>query len=125
MQSESMLAICVLMLAAAPATASPVGEQIFKSRCGVCHWDPAAAGEKPRQGPSLRQLIGRRAGSQADFTRYSAAMKKADFGWTADRLDSFLNDPRKIVPGTSMAFAGLKKPDERKAVVEYLVRTGR
>ena len=109
---------------AAPAMAAD-GAQLFKTRCGICHWDPAQANEKPRQGPSLKKLIGRTAGTEKSFTRYSAAMKKADFKWTADKLDAYLDAPRKLVPGTSMAFVGLKKPDERKAVVEYLVKASR
>ena len=117
--------VTVIALAATPAMAGADGAQLFKTRCAVCHWDPAQAGEKPRQGPSLKKLIGRTAGTEKSFTRYSAAMKKAGFAWTADRLSSYLDNPRKVVPGTSMAFVGLKKPDERKAVVDYLVKNGK
>jgi len=106
---------------ASPALAAD-GAKLFKTRCGSCHWDPAQAGEKPRMGPSLKKIIGRPVGTQKGFTRYSAAMKKAGFRWTADKLDDYLDNPRKAVPGTTMAFVGLKKPDERKAVVDYLVK---
>lgn len=109
---------------AAPAMAAD-GAQLFKTRCGICHWDPAQADEKPRQGPSLKKLIGRTVGTEKNFPRYSAAMKKAGFTWTADKLDDYLETPRKVVPGTSMAFVGLKKPDERKAVIDYLVKASR
>jgi cytochrome c len=112
------------VLVSGPATAAD-GAQLFKSRCGICHWDPAQAGEKPRQGPSLKKLIGRTAGTEKSFPRYSPAMKKAGFTWTADKLDTYLDNPRKVVPGTSMAFVGLKKPDERKAVVDYLLKASR
>ncbi|MBB4630516.1 c-type cytochrome [Sphingosinicella soli] len=112
------------VLGSGPAVAAD-GAQLFKSRCGICHWDPAQAGEKPRQGPSLKKLIGRTAGTEKSFTRFSPAMKKAGFVWTADKLDAYLDTPRKLVPGTSMAFVGLKKPDERKAVVNYLLKAAR
>lgn len=112
------------MLASASAHAAD-GAQLFKSRCGICHWDPSQAGEKPRQGPSLKKLIGRTAGTEKSFPRYSPAMKKAGFTWTADKLNEYLENPRKVVPGTAMAFVGLKKPDERKAVVDYLLKASR
>lgn len=123
----SRLAVAVSLLGLlAPAQAFAAdGAQLFKTRCASCHWDPAQANEKPRQGPSLKRVIGRTAGTQKDFTRYSAAMKKAGFKWTADQLDDYLDNPRKVVPGNAMAFVGLKKPDERKAVVDYLVKYGK
>lgn len=112
------------VLVSGPAAAAD-GAQLFKSRCGICHWDPAQADEKPRQGPTLKKLIGRTAGTEKSFPRYSPAMKKAGFVWTADKLDSYLENPRTTVPGTTMAFVGLKKPDERKAVVDYLLKAAR
>jgi cytochrome c len=113
-----------MVLAAVTAQPLPAlaadGAQLFKTRCASCHWDPAQAGEKPRMGPSLKGVIGRKAGT-ANFPRYSPAMKKAGFVWTADKLDTYLDNPRKVVPGTAMAFVGLKKPDERKAVIAHLM----
>lgn len=123
MRASMLLAVSLLGFGlAGPASASD-GAQLFKTRCGSCHWDPSQANEKPRVGPSLKHIIGRKAGTQKDFTRYSGAMKKAGFKWTADKLDDYLDNPRKIVPGTAMAFVGLKKPDERKAVVDFLVKS--
>jgi cytochrome c len=40
--------------------------------------------------------------------------------WTFEELDKFLANPKGEVPGTAMAFAGLKKPDERANVIAYL-----
>ncbi len=120
-----LVALSAFAIVASGPAAAADGAQLFKTRCGICHWDPAQANEKPRQGPSLKKLIGRTAGTEKSFTRYSPAMKKAGFAWTADKLDAYLDTPRKVVPGTSMAFVGLKKPDERKAVVDYLLKTSR
>ncbi len=121
-----LVAVAALVgMTANPAYAADDSAQLFKIRCGVCHWDPAQPDEKPRAGPSLKKLIGRTAGTEASFPRYSAAMKKAGFAWTADKLDTYLDTPRTVVPGTSMAFAGLKKPDERKLIVDYLVKASR
>jgi cytochrome c len=117
--------IFAVAAAPAPAAATVDGAQLFRARCASCHWDPALEGEKPRQGPSMKGLIGRDAGAHPDFRRYSAGMKAAGFTWTADRLNAYLDNPRKVVPGTSMAFVGLKKPEERRAVVDYLVKFGK
>ena len=125
MKLALVIAALAIGMGAATQVAAANGAQLFKSRCGSCHWDPAVAGEKPRMGPSLTKLIGRTAGTQKGFTRYSAALKKSGFQWTADNLDRYLDNPRKVVPGTTMAFVGLKKPDERKAVVDYLVKAAK
>jgi cytochrome c len=125
MTSRLIVAAASLAVAVSSPALAADGAQLFKTRCASCHWDPAQANERPRQGPSLKKLIGRTAGTHPGFTRYSAAMRKAGFKWTADQLSSYLDNPRKVVPGTSMAFVGLKKPDERKAVVDYLVKFGK
>jgi len=117
------LAVAALaaMIVATPAAAQVVdGKKLFTSRCGVCHWDPAKPGEQVRMGPSLTGVVGRKAGTHPKFTRYSSAMRKSGKPWTEALLASYLENPRKVVPGTNMAFVGLKKPEERAAVVAYL-----
>jgi len=47
-------------------------------------------------------------------------MKKADVTWSSDTLDKYLNDPKGFIPGTRMVFAGVKKAEDRKAVIDYL-----
>jgi cytochrome c len=64
-------------------------------------------------------VVGRPSGSVAGFT-YSPAMKKAGLTWTEAQLDKWLTRPAGLVPGTSMVFAGLPNPDDRKAVIAYL-----
>jgi cytochrome c len=106
----------------APQTASldealaKQGEGLFK-RCAACH--SVAAGEQ-KIGPSLYGVFGREAGGLEDFTKYSPAMKELGAAWDAESLDAFLADPRGYVKGTRMSFAGLKKEDQRAAVIEYL-----
>lgn len=122
MKLSLVIAATIFGLAVSGDAMAADGAQLFKTRCASCHWDPAQAGEKPRMGPSLKNIVGRKAGTHKDFKRYAPAMKKAGFVWTADKLDDYLDNPRKVVPGTSMAFVGLKKPGERKAVVDYLIK---
>jgi len=115
-----------LFLAAALAVIGPLsaaaqdaaeGEKIYKRLCSVCH---IVAKEGPtRQGPTLFGLVGRKAGSVEGF-RYSEANKKSDLVWSPEILDKYITDPRAVVPGTTMAFAGLRKADERAALIAFL-----
>lgn len=92
------------------------GETIFKRTCAACHTvEPG----KNKIGPSLAGVVGRKSGSVEGF-KYSDAMKKADVTWSEENLQKYLADPKGFIPGNRMAFAGLKKEDERKAVIEYL-----
>lgn len=120
--SSSLIALAALA-AAVPAVAAPPapnlaakGKLIFL-RCAACHAVSASAPKKV--GPHLEGVVGRAAGSVAGFG-YSPAMKKASFTWTEAQLDKWLARPAGLVPGTSMVFAGLPNPDDRKAVIAYL-----
>lgn len=121
MRIATTFAVMAIASLAAPATAQAVdGKKLFASRCAVCHWDPAKPGEQVRMGPSLTGVVGRKAATHPKFTRYSKGMKAFGKPWTEATLNTYLENPRKVVPGTNMAFAGLKKPEERAAVVAYL-----
>ncbi|MBX3497999.1 MAG: cytochrome c family protein [Alphaproteobacteria bacterium] len=107
-------------LLAIPAQAQDVaaGERLFKRHCGICH---IAEKDSTRrlQGPNLWGLIGRKAGTIEGF-RYSEANKNSGIVWSTETLDPYLADPRGVIRGTTMAFVGVKKPDERKAIIEFL-----
>ena len=111
----------VVAALAMPAAAQDVadGEKQFKRHCGICHVAEKGS-ERRLQGPNLFGLVGRKAGTVEGF-RYSDANKNSGLTWTPEVLDEYLLDPRKKIPGTIMAFAGVRKPEERKALIEYLV----
>ena len=96
------------------------GKKVF-SNCAVCH--SAEAGAPSPAGPALAGVVGRKIGGIAGFP-YSQALAKADGSWTPDTLDAFLKNPMAAYPGTAMAFGGLAKESDRKAVVAYLAGTG-
>ena len=91
------------------------GKKVF-NKCKACHVVDA---EKNRVGPHLLRLFGRTSGSVEGF-KYSKAMKDAEITWSEDSLDGYLQNPRKYVKGTRMAFAGLKKEQDRQDVIAYL-----
>lgn len=91
------------------------GEKVF-IQCKSCHVVEPGVN---RVGPSLHGVVGRTAGSVEGF-RYSPANKNSGLVWTEEQLFTYLENPRKTVPGTYMAFAGLKEPQKRADVIAYL-----
>lgn len=103
------------------AAADPkAGEAIFK-RCMACH--TAEKGGPNKTGPDLWSLVNRPIASHEGFA-YSAGMKEFSQGssvvWDYDHLNGFLTSPKAYVKGTAMTFAGLKKAEDRAAVIAYL-----
>jgi len=97
------------------------GRRVFNS-CGSCHLVEEGAGN--RVGPNLSGLFGRQVGAVEDFN-YSNAVQEADFIWTPELLDDWLTNPRSFLPGNRMNFAGVRRPEDRTALIAYLmVETG-
>lgn len=97
-------------------TADPAhGAQVFM-QCKTCHvTDPG----QNRTGPSLSGIVGRAAGTVEGFT-YTPANKDSGITWTKEKLFQYLENPQRVVPGTKMAFAGLKAAQDRADVIAYL-----
>jgi cytochrome c len=99
------------------------GEAI-SAKCSACHkLDPSGANGT---GPGLYGVEGRQPGTHGGFA-YSAAMK--EFGqknpkWDYDHMYEFLKAPGKYISGTNMTFVGLKKPEDRVALIAYLHTLG-
>jgi cytochrome c2 len=113
----SALALAALLIATAalaqPAGDAGRGKALFEDRCTLCHGEAAEG-----QGPNLKGVAGRKAGSLAGFP-YSQALTASGLTWSAASLDRFLADPVTAVPGTAMP---LSVPDagERADLIAYL-----
>lgn len=93
------------------------GQGLFKKRCISCH--EVTAG-KHKTGPSLEGIVGRPAGTTDGFRKYSKQMVASGLTWDDASLDAFLEKPRNLIKGTRMSFGGLRKEEQRKAIIEYL-----
>jgi nitrite reductase (NO-forming) len=93
------------------------GRLVFR-KCQACH---STEPGKNMLGPSLADIIGRKAGTEAGYN-YSPSMKSADITWNAQTLDKYLSDPAQVVPGNKMPFPGLKTDHDRADVIAYLAR---
>jgi cytochrome c len=86
-------------------------------KCAACH--TFGKGEPNRVGPNLYGVVGRPKASIATFN-YSAAMKAKSGNWTIEELNVYLTNPKAMVPGTTMSFAGVPRGSERADLITYL-----
>ena len=89
----------------------------FSMHCAGCHLvgDGLAHGN----GPDLRGVFGREAGSAKGF-EYSAALRDADIRWTRENLHLYLENPKALAPGTTMFINGIEDPAVRSRLIDYL-----
>ncbi|MGE0846987.1 MAG: cytochrome c family protein [Flavobacteriaceae bacterium] len=117
------LIAATLIAAASPALADgdpAAGEAVFK-KCRACH--EVGENAKNKVGPILNGVVGRQAGTGANYSQYSNAMIEAGtngLAWTEETLAQYLADPKGFVPKNRMAFAGLKKESDIENVIAYL-----
>jgi cytochrome c len=124
---KSILATCsfvsggsvvVFLLASTPlvrAADVDKGKAVFE-QCAACH---SLDGSGDFDGPTLKGVIGRKAGALDDY-RYSAAMKRSGVTWDAATLDQYVADPQAFIPGNRMAFAGIADKTQREDLIAYL-----
>ncbi|HTV34531.1 MAG TPA: cytochrome c family protein [Methylocella sp.] len=108
-------------IAAAFAGDATAGETVFNAKCKVCH--KIGEGATNFVGPELNGLIGRKTGSVPDYS-YSDANKDSGITWDEAKLNDYLKNPKAVIPGTKMIFAGLPKEADRDNLIAYLSQFG-
>ncbi|HBO3198039.1 TPA: c-type cytochrome [Pseudomonas aeruginosa] len=103
---------------AAEACDPAAGQKLFETRCTTCH-----SLAEHKVGPKLGDVFGRKAGSAPGFT-YTPTLEQAGFTWNTEKLDAFLSGPMTFLPGTAMAFGGLRQAEDRQALTCFLSQQG-
>jgi cytochrome c len=121
-----IVAMCLAAVAGVlgqPSAASAAGDAARGKKdflkCAICH---SANPKVNKTGPSLAGVWGRKAGTAEGFGRYSDALRNAGVVWNDQTLDAWLQEPRKLIPGTTMTIAPLRDATERRNIIAYLKR---
>lgn len=115
------LALALTLAMAGPAFAQgdpEAGKKVY-AKCQACHM--VGDNATNRVGPPLNGIVGAEIASQ-DYP-YSAAFKakkEEGFVWTEENLAVYLGKPMEVIPGTKMAFVGLRKDEEIADIIAYL-----
>src|SRR5215813_5738122 len=114
----SLLVALTSIAAAQSARAQDVaaGETSFH-KCMACH--SIGEGAKNKVGPELNGLDGRKSGTAPDYS-YSDANKNSGITWNKDQFLEYIKDPKAKIPGTKMAFAGIKNEKEAGDLWAYI-----
>jgi cytochrome c len=116
--AAATLALCATAAAAQASADAARGRQLYESRCIACHSIDAS-----RVGPAHRGVVGRKAGSVADYD-YSPAVKASVVIWRARTLDRWLADPEKTIPGQKMNYT-VPEARDRTDLIAWLAQNPR
>ncbi|RDW12606.1 c-type cytochrome [Paracoccus thiocyanatus] len=127
MARRTLLAALFVTAAAglAPAAAKEIGDpqrgaELFAEECSACH--RIGPGAEHAVGPRLNGVFGRRAGSLAgfDYSRAMLRMGNEGLAWTLPTLDAYVANPRALVSGTHMSYAGLADAAARSDLLSFI-----
>jgi cytochrome c len=108
-----LLALVVFPQISRAAEDAEQGRQLFEKRCTGCH-----SLERNKEGPNLRGVFGRPAGTAPGFN-YSAALRSAHFVWDEQKLEKWLTDTQSLVEDNNMDFH-VPKAEERAEIIRFL-----
>ena len=110
------LPFLIAVVSQSPGAAGPTpgaGKDLFERRCSGCH-----ATDSNKEGPRLRGVVGRKAGTVAGYP-YSDALRNSGITWTEDLLTRWLENPEAVVKDNDMEFR-VSNAEERAALVAWL-----
>jgi cytochrome c len=114
----SVVVLVSAIAAASSARAQDVaaGETSFH-KCLACH--SIGEGAKNKVGPELNGIDGRHSGTAEGYS-YSDANKNSGITWNKEQFLEYIKDPKAKIPGTKMAFAGIKNEKEANDLWAYI-----
>ena len=120
---KKLLSALVVIASSAVASAAfaddvdlAAGKTSF-NKCLACH--AIGEGAKNKVGPVLNGLDGRKSGTAPDYN-YSDANKNSGITWNEAQFKEYIKDPKAKIPGTKMAFAGIKSENEINNLWAYV-----
>jgi cytochrome c len=116
--TAGVAALSILAPRASAQSAGDVtrGHALYESRCGGCH-----SLDANRTGPRHRGVVGRAVASAPGYD-YSPALRRVGGTWTAGRLDTWLQGPQRMAPGTRM-YLSVPDAGQRRDIIAYLAST--
>src|SRR6201997_3330903 len=125
MHKQTLTALVIIALSAAAsgglaqdaAKGAPAAGKSSFNKCMACH--SIGEGAKNKVGPELNGLDGRKTGTAPDYS-YSDANKNSGIVWNKEQFLDYIKDPKAKIPGTKMAFAGIKNETEANALWAYI-----
>lgn len=115
--APAVLAGALLLAGPAHAADPDNGADLFESYCSDCH--SVSAKVANRKGPSLYRVVGRKAGAIGGF-KYSPAMLASNITWNGASLNSYLANPKAVLPTGIMKYKGMPKAGDRADLIAYL-----
>ena len=112
-----LLTAMLFNTSAVAAGDAEAGGRLFAKTCGGCH--SVGLNARGGFGPQLNGVIGRLAGTTADY-QYSDAMKNSGVVWTREKLAAYIENPKKVVSGTRMIFWGISDQEKIGNLLAYL-----
>ncbi|QDM18368.1 cytochrome c family protein [Tardiphaga sp. vice352] len=121
---KNILRALIIGAATAAATSSALAQDVAAgkssfNKCLACH--AIGEGAKNKVGPELNGLDGRKSGTVEGYS-YSAANKDSGITWNEAQFKEYIKDPKAKIPGTKMAFAGIKKETEINDLWAFLAQ---